>query len=238
MNEALQLGELVITVTRKPVKHIHLSVRPPDGRVTLIAPPDTRSAVLRSYAATRLSWIRDRQASFKGQAREAPRRYRTRESHWVWGRRYLLIVVERDEKPSVTLKGRRMVLSVRPATSVERRAEVISEWQRGLLHAAVPGVIKAWERRLGVEVSGYFLQRMKTQWGSCNPTTRNIRLNTELARKPADLLEYVVVHEMLHLLEPRHSARFVELLYEHYPSWREARANLNELPLSDERWPT
>ena len=95
-----------------------------------------------------------------------------------------------------------------------------------------------WERRLGVVVNGYHLQRMKTRWGSCNPATRNIRLNTELARKPVDLLEYVVVHEMLHLLEPRHSTRFVELLFEHYPSWREARANLNELPLSDERWAT
>lgn len=238
MQETLQLGDLVISVTRKPVKHVHLSVRPPDGRVTLTAPPDTRLAVLRSYAATRLPWIRDRQATFKAQAREMPRRYRTRESHWVWGRRYLLVVVERDERPSVTLKGRRMVLVVRPSTSVEKRAEVVNEWQRGLLHAAVPELIQVWERRLGVVVNGYHLQRMKTRWGSCNPATRNIRLNTELARKPVDLLEYVVVHEMLHLLEPRHSTRFVELLFEHYPSWREARANLNELPLSDERWAT
>ena len=119
---------------------------------------------------------------------------------------------------------------------MERRAEVMHEWQRGLLHETVPTIIGRWEPRLHVTVSGYFLQRMKTKWGSCNHRDGNIRLNTELAKKPKDLLEYVVVHEMLHLVEPTHSERFIGLLDKHYPGWREARAELNALPLSAEKW--
>ena len=109
-------------------------------------------------------------------------------------------------------------------------------WHRALLHKAVPALIAEWQPRLGVEVSGYYLQRMKTKWGACNHRVGNIRLNTELVKKPRDLLEYVVVHEMLHLIEPTHSERFVALLAQHYPTWREARAELNALPLAAEVW--
>jgi len=116
------------------------------------------------------------------------------------------------------------------------RAEVMHEWHKSLLHGAVPALILKWERKLEVAVAGYFLQRMKTKWGSCNHRARHIRLNTELMKKPKDLLEYVVVHEMLHLIEPTHSARFVALLDKHYPTWREARAELNELAVAAERW--
>src|SRR5690606_7113358 len=119
-----------------------------------------------------------------------------------------------------------------------RRAEVMHDWHRSLLHGVLPAIIARWERRLGVKVRGYFLQRMKTKWGSCNPSAGHIRINTELVKKPRDLLEYVVVHEMLHLREPNHSERFVALLDKHYPGWREARAELNELPLAHEAWPT
>jgi predicted metal-dependent hydrolase len=117
-----------------------------------------------------------------------------------------------------------------------RREEVLHGWQKALLHGLVPGIIKKWESKLGVRVSGYFLQRMKTKWGSCNHVAGNIRLNTELVKKPKDLLEYVILHEMLHLIEPSHSERFLALLTKHYPTWREARAELNDLPLSAEVW--
>jgi predicted metal-dependent hydrolase len=110
------------------------------------------------------------------------------------------------------------------------------DWHKRLLHDTVPGLIGKWERKLGVNVAGYFLQRMKTKWGSCNPRARTIRLNTELAKKPKDLLDYVVVHEMAHLVESTHSERFIQILERHYPSWREARAELNDLPLSAEQW--
>ena len=122
------------------------------------------------------------------------------------------------------------------STSRSKRAEVIHEWHKALLHAVIPDLIAKWEVKLGVQVSGYFLQRMKTKWGSCNHRAGHIRLNTELVKKPKDLLEYVIVHEMAHLIEPIHSERFVAILDKNYPTWREARAELNELPLTAEVW--
>jgi predicted metal-dependent hydrolase len=236
MAEAIKLGSVVIAVTRKDVKNVHLSVRPPNGHVTLVAPTTTRLDVLRAYAATKLTWIHDQRDRLRQQAREEPRQYVSRETHYLWGRRHLLSVIEKDEKPSVTLDHRRIVLAVRPGSNRTKREAVIHEWHKSLLHGAVPALIKKWERRLQVEVSEYFVQRMKTKWGGCNHRAGRIRLNTELVKKPRDLLEYVVVHEMLHLIEPTHSKRFVELLSAHFPTWREARQELNQLPLSAEAW--
>jgi predicted metal-dependent hydrolase len=236
MAETIQLGEIAIAVKRKDIKHVHLSVHPPNGRVTLVAPKGTRPEVARAYAASKLGWIRDQQAKLRGQARETPRQFVERESHHLWGRRYLLSVMEEEAKPSVRVSHRSITLTVRPGSSSAKRAAVMHEWHKSLLHEVVPELIRRWEPKLGVEVAGYFLQRMKTKWGGCNHRARNIRLNTELAKKPKDLLEYVVVHELLHLIEPTHSKRFVSILNQHYPGWREARAELNELPLSAEKW--
>jgi len=146
-------------------------------------------------------------------------------------------VVYQDAKPSVALDQKRITLTVRPGSTAQKRAEVMHDWHKDLLHRVVPVLVKKWEPKLGVNVSGYFLQRMKTKWGSCNPRQGHIRLNTELVKKPKDLVEYVIVHEMAHLLAPTHSDRFVAILDQHYPTWREARAELNELPLGAERWP-
>ena len=231
MNETIQLGEISITVTRKDIKNVHLTVHPPDGRVTLAAPTNTRLEVARAYAISKLIWIREQQRKLECQARETPRQFVERESHHVWGRRYLMTVDYQDVKPSVVLSNKRITLVVRPGCSAERRAEVMHEWHKAQLHAVVPALIAKWEVRLGVRVSGYFLQRMKTKWGGCNPQAGNIRLNTELVKKPKDLLEYVVVHEMAHLLEPNHRGSFVAVMDAHYPTWREARAELNALPL-------
>jgi predicted metal-dependent hydrolase len=236
MPETIRLGEIAIAVTRKDIKHVHLSVYPPAGRITLVAPKGTRLDVVRAYAASKLGWIRDQQARLRGQARETPRRFIERESHSLWGRHYLLSVREREGKPSVRLSHRRIMLTVRPGATRARREAVIHEWHKSLLHESVRRLIRKWEPKLGVEVAAYFLQRMKTKWGGCNHRARNIRLNTELVKKPRDLLEYVVVHEMLHLIEPTHSERFVTLLNKNYPTWREARAELNELPLTAEVW--
>jgi len=231
MGEVIELGEVTIRLTRKSVRHVHLSVHPPDGRVTLVAPPETRPEVARAYAISKLGWIRQQQRLLASQARESPRRYVTRESHPLWGRRHLLTVVEADARPKVTLDHRRITLAVRPGSDTARRAEVMHAWHRQLLHAEIPRMIARWELRLGVKVRGYFLQRMKTKWGSCNQRAGHIRLNTELVTKPKDLLEYVVVHEMLHLLEPTHGERFVALLDRHWPQWQESRRELNALPL-------
>ena len=236
MNEIIELGDISISVTRKDIKNVHLSVHPPEGRVTLVAPTSTRLEVARAYAISRLGWIREQQSKLKAQAREAPRQFVERESHYVWGRRYLMVVNHRDAKPSVVLDHKRITLTVRPGSDAQKRAEVMHEWQKLQMHAVVPVLIRKWECKLKVKVAGYYLQRMKTKWGSCNHQAGNIRLNTELVKKPKDLLEYVVVHEMVHLLEPTHNDRFISILGEHFPTWREARAELNELPLAAEVW--
>jgi len=145
-------------------------------------------------------------------------------------------VIERDTKPFVTVDHKRITLTVRPGSDHVKRASIIHAWHKNLLHELVPSLINTWEPELGVQVTAYFLQRMKTKWGSCNCKTGHIRLNTELVKKPKDLIEYVVVHEMLHLVEPSHNDRFIALLAEHYPTWREAQAELNELPLATEEW--
>jgi predicted metal-dependent hydrolase len=236
MAETIHLGEIAIAIRRTNVKHVYLSVHPPNGRVTLVAPRQTRPEVARAYAASKLGWIRDQQAKLRGQARETPRRFVERESHYLWGRRYLLSVKEEEAKPSVRMTHRNITLTVRPGASSAKRAAVMNEWHKSLLREAVPQLIRKWEPRLGVKVGSYFLQRMKTKWGGCNYRERTIRLNAELVKKPKDLLEYVVVHEMLHLIEPNHSERFLALLSRHYPAWREARTELNELPLGATAW--
>jgi predicted metal-dependent hydrolase len=236
MSTTIQLGEISILMTKKDIKNVHLSVHPPHGRVTLVAPKATRVDVARAYAISKLSWIRQQQEKVKSQARETPRRFIERESHYLWGRRHLLSVAYCDCKPSVSLDHKRIMLVVRPGSDSTKRAEIIHGWHKSLLHEVVPPLIKKWEPKLKVKVAGYFLQRMKTKWGSCNHRVGHIRLNTELVKKPKDLLEYVIVHEMVHLLEPTHSDRFIAILEKHFPTWREARAELNELPLAAETW--
>ena len=236
MSESIQIGELSIQLTVKDIKNVHLSVHPPDGHVTLVAPARTRSDVARAYAISRLGWIRQQQEKLKNQARETLRQFVTRESHFLWGQRRLLSIVYREAPPSVSIDHKRITLTVRPGADPAKRARVMHNWHKSLLHEAIPVLIRKWEPKLNVKVKGYFLQRMKTRWGSCNHEAGHIRLNTELIKKPKDLLEYVIVHEMVQLLEPTHSERFMTLLQKHFPSWREARAELNALPLSSEIW--
>lgn len=236
MTEFIEIGDVSIAVTRKNIKNVYLSVHPPEGQVTLSAPAGTCLDVVRAYAITKLDWIRKQQHKLRNQARETPREFIERESHYLWGRRHLLTVIERDIKPFVTVDHKRIILNVRPGSDYAKRAAVIHEWHKSLLHELIPTLISKWEPKLGVRVTAYFLRRMKTRWGSCNPRARRIRLNTELVKKPKDLIEYVVVHEMVHLIEPTHNDRFISLLTDHFPTWREARAELNDLPLSSEKW--
>jgi predicted metal-dependent hydrolase len=236
MIEFIKLGDIKIQVTRKNIKNVHLSVYPPDGRVTLSAPTNTRLEVARAYAISKLGWIRQQQDQLRKQARETERQYIERETHYLWGRRHLLSVVEFDAKPYVKLDHKIITLQIRPGSTSEKRAEIIHEWHKELLHEYIQKLIQKWEKKLDDNVEAYFLQRMKTKWGSCNTKAANVRINTELVKKPKDLVEYVVVHEMIHLIEPTHSDKFIQLLSEHYPSWREARAELNELPLAAEEW--
>lgn len=236
MIETIQLVDISIKVTRKDIKNVHLSVHPPDGRVTLSAPTKTRLEVARAYAISKLGWIRQQQEKLLSQAHEIPRKFVQRESHYLWGRRYLLTIIEKNAKPNVSIDHKRITLRVRPGSNETKRAKVIHQWHKSLLHEFIPFLINKWEPKLGVKVTAYFLQRMKTKWGSCNHKAGHIRLNTELVKKPKDLVEYVVVHEMTHLIEPTHSDKFISVLTEQYPAWRDARAELNELPLAAEVW--
>jgi predicted metal-dependent hydrolase len=236
MNTRLQLGDIQVDVVRKDIKNVHLSVHPPTGRVRIAAPAHMSIGTVRVFAIGKLTWIKRQQTKLREQERETPREYLDRESHYVWGRRYLLKVVEADETPSIELSHGRMIFRVRPGTDKPKRQEILEDWQRAQLREAAPPLIARWERLMGISVKRLFVQRMKTKWGSCNPRTGSIRLNTDLARKPRECLEYILVHEMAHLLEPTHNARFVALMDQLMPKWQSYREALNRLPVRHEHW--
>jgi predicted metal-dependent hydrolase len=232
----IAFGNITVDVVLKDIKNIHLSVYPPRGRVRISAPSRMRLDTIRIFAISRLGWIKQQQQKLQEQERETRREYLDRESHYLWGKRYLLRVIEGDEAPSVALKHRWMLLRVRPGTDAKKKQAIVEAWYRQQLKAAVPPLIGRWEPLLGVKVERFFVQRMKTKWGSCNHRVRTIRLNTELAKKPRECLEYIVVHEMTHLLEPTHNARFVSLMDQFMPQWQFYRDQLNRLPVSHEDW--
>lgn len=232
----IQLGDIAIDIVKKDIKNIHLSVYPPVGRVRIAAPLRMDVAKIRVYAISKLDWVKKQQKKMRQQDRESPREYIDRESHFLWGRRYLLKVQEVDAPPSVEVKHNTLMLRVRPGADESRRSEILEEWYRRQLKDAVPKLMPKWERALGVRVANLFVQRMRTKWGGCNVRSRNIRLNTELAKKPRECLEYIVVHEMVHLLEPTHGHRFVALMDQFMPNWEFYRAVLNRLPVRHESW--
>jgi len=236
MTAQIELGDIAVEVVFKDIKNIHLSVYPPDGKVRIAAPARMSLDTLRVFAVSKLAWIKQRQRKLREQERETPRELLDRESHYLWGRRYLLKVVEEDAAPAVLLKPRTMILRVRPGTGEEKRQEILASWYRQQIKEAAAELIPKWEAILGVRVERVFVQRMKTRWGGCNTASASIRLNTELAKKPKECLEYIVVHELAHLLERRHNERFVELLDAKMPQWRQYRDLLNGLPLAHEEW--
>ena len=236
MSTTLDLGDITLDVVRKDIKNVHLSVHPPVGKVRLSAPMRMSLDTIRLFAISKLGWIRQQQKTLRAQERDSPHEYRDRESHHVWGRRYLLQLVEEDAAPSVQLHHAKLVLRVRPGSDEATRAATMANWYRQLLKAAIPPLIAAWSPRLNVTVQGFYVQQMKTRWGSCNPAADTIRLNTELAKKPRECLEYIVVHEMVHLLDPTHGPRFVALMDRFLPAWQDTRNLLNRLPARHEKW--
>lgn len=236
MGDTLKLGDITVDVVRRDIKNVHLSVHPPSGRVRIAAPTRMKLDTLRLFAISKLGWIKAQQKALREQERESPREYLDRESHYLWGKRYLLKVVEEDAPAGVHIKGSRLLLYVRPGAGVEKREEVLTRWYRERLKEAAPPIIELWSPRLNVDVERFFVQRMKTKWGSANPVARSVRLNTELAKKPKECLEYIVVHEMIHLIEPTHNERFMRLMDKAMPMWKAYRDILNRLPVRHERW--
>jgi len=215
MATQVKLGDIAVDVTLKDIKNVHLSVYPPAGRVRISAPKRMSIDTIRVFAISKLDWIKQQQTKLREQERETPREYVDRESHYVWGKRYLLTVSVSDEPPLIELKHSRMLLLVRPGTDELKRQALLEAWYREQIKTAVPPLLTLWQPLLGVRVERFFVQRMKTKWGSCSPVTSGIRLNTDLAKKPRECLEYIVVHEMVHLLEPTHNRRFVALMDRH-----------------------
>ncbi len=236
MEKRINLGEIAVHVVQKDIKNIHLSVYPPAGEVRISAPLRMDLDTVRVFAISKLSWIKQQQKKILGQERETSREYLNRESHYVWGKRYLLRVIEKDARPNVDLRHSQILLQIRPGTSAGKREAVLENWYRTQLKAAARPLITKWESLLGVRVQRLFVQRMKTKWGSCSPSSRSIRLNTELGKKPPECLEYIIVHEMAHLLELTHNERFTALLDHFLPHWRYHRETLNNLPLRHENW--
>ena len=236
MVKQLNLGDIAVDVVLKDIKNVHLSVYPPTGRVRISAPSRMSLDTIRVFAISKLAWIRQQQKKLRAQEREMPREYIDRESHYVWGKRYLLKVVEADAAPKIELKHSRMLMRVRPGTNDEMKQAIVAQWYREQLKTAVLELISKWEPKMGVRVGRIFVQKMKTKWGSCNPATRSIRLNTDLAKKPSECLEYIVVHEMTHLLEPTHNVRFISRMDKFMPDWRVRRDQLNQLPVRHDEW--
>lgn len=236
MREVLDLGELHAEVIRKAIKHVHLSVLPPAGRVRVAAPHGVPADTIRLFVISKLAWIRSQQRKLLSQERETPREFLNKESHCVWGKRYLLEISHAEAAPSVRLSPRKLHLQVRPDADQARCEEVLHAWYRQQVRDAVPALLDKWEPLLGVKANRVFVQRMKTKWGSCTPESGYIRLNTDLAKKPPECLEYIVVHELVHLLEPTHNERFVARLELHLPHWQLLRKRLNSLPVRHEEW--
>jgi predicted metal-dependent hydrolase len=236
MQTQIQLGNIAVDVVRKEIKNVHLSVHPPSGRVRIAAPARMSLDTIRAFAITRLPWIRRQQQRMLEQERETPREYLDLESHYLWGRRYLLTVVESDGPTSAELSHNRIILRVRPGADRSRREASMEQWYREHVKRAVPAMVAKWERLMGVKVRRVFVQRMKTKWGSCNHRAGTIRLNTDLAKKPRACLEYVIVHEMAHLVEPTHNERFQLLMDRFLPRWQSRRETLNRLPVRHGSW--
>lgn len=236
MRTTLNLGDMTVDVLQKDIKNVHLSVYPPTGAVRISAPSSMKLDTIRVYAISKLEWIRKEQAKVAGQDRETKREFLERESHYVWGKRYLLTLTEANQAPCIELSHQRLHMQVRPGTDAVKREKLLDAWYRSLLREAVPPLVAKWEKRMGVQVNRFYVRQMRTKWGSCNHHAGTIRLNTDLAKKPPICLEYLVVHEMAHLLEPTHNARFHAVMTRHLPNWKLYQETLNRLPVRHVDW--
>ena len=227
-----------VAVVRKDIKHVHLAVYPPEGRVRIAAPEGITDKAIHAAVASRLPWIRRQQASFRRQERETSREMVGGETHWYAGRRYRLRITERGGRPKVHIAGGQvMELVVPPGATTNERAALLDRWYRARIREEVPGLLDKWVPIVGVERPDWRIRRMRTRWGSCRTESNRIWLNVELAKKPKAHLEYIVVHELLHLAIRRHSSAFQARLSELLPHWQLMRSELGALPLGDERWP-
>lgn len=233
----ITVSGVAVDVVRKDIKNLHLGVYPPEGRVRVAVPLAVSDDAVRLAVIRRLGWIKRQQEKFQSQQRQSRREMVSGESHFFLGRRYRLRVVEQNGQGKVVLRNESFLdLFVRPAADAGERERVLQRWYRDQLRCLIPPLVAKWERILDVHVAEWRIKRMKTKWGSCNVEAHRIWLNLELAKKPVECLEYVVVHEMIHLLERQHNDRFLTLMDDHLPQWQLYRDELNTAPLAHETW--
>ena len=233
----ITVNDLVVKVVRKDIKNLHLAVCPPDGWVRVSAPLRVNDEAVRLAVISKLAWIKRQQAKFAGQERQPAREYISGESHYYWGRRYLLNVIYHSAPPRVVVRNKtKLDLYVRVGSDAAKRQRALRAWYRQQLKAAIPPLVAKWQVKMGVQVAEWRVKRMKTRWGTCNVQARRIWLNLELVKKPPNCLEYIVVHEMVHLMERLHNKRFVAYMDKFVPQWRLLRAELNQAPLEHTTW--
>jgi len=232
----LTVSGINVDVTYKDIKNLHIGVYPPMGRVRVSAPDQLDDDNVRLAIVNRLPWIKKQRQRMLDADRQTEREMVTGESHYVWGQRLRLKVIDRVGRPHVELDGDRLLLFVEPDSTPLQRRELLSKWHRTQLRAAIPDLISKWEPRVDRQVSKWTIRKMRTKWGSCNRESGHIWFNVELATKHPDCLEYIVVHEMAHLIERTHGPRFIKLMDELLPSWRRRRDELNAAQLAHEAW--
>ena len=222
---------------RKAIKNLHLAVYPPEGRVRVAVPLHVTDENVRLAVISKLGWIKKRQSNFKDQPRQSRREMVSGESHYFMGRRYLLDVVQRHGRHDIAIENNtRMTLYVQPGTSERNKEKVLIEWYRRQLKTLIPDLIAKWEPVIGVQINQWGIKKMKTRWGACNIAAKRIWLNLELTKKPPECMAYILVHEMVHLLERHHNDRFKTLMDRFMPRWRLYREVLNQTPLAHEEW--
>tara|TARA_R110001583_G_scaffold73138_1_gene203967 strand:- start:222 stop:935 length:714 start_codon:yes stop_codon:yes gene_type:complete len=234
--ENMQIGAIELQLNRKPIKNLHISVLPPDGRVRVSAPEKMTDTAIRMAVISRIPWIKKQQSDFTKQPRQSDREMLDGESHYLWGRRHRLNVVERAGRHEVKVGRGKINLYVSASTSTENRALLLSQYYRAALKSRVSELMPSWQAEIGVTVNFWGVRKMKTKWGSCNTEAKCIWLNLELAKKPPECLEYILVHELVHLLERRHNERFKTFMDKYLPDWRERRNLLNKMPLAHNNW--
>lgn len=235
--EQITLSNIKMDIVRKGIKNIHLGVYPPTGRVRIAVPLRVNEDTIRLFVISKLSWIKRNQRKFKEQERLSPREYKNRESHYFQGTRYLLNVIKADAQPKVVLRSKTYIdLYVRQETPIAKRQVIMNEWYRAQLKKQIPELIKKWEEKLNITDVEWQVKLMKTKWGSCTAEKKRIWINLELAKKPIHCLEYIIVHEMVHLLERHHNERFTALMDKYLPKWRFYKEALNKSPLRHENW--
>jgi len=235
-HNTIELGDICLEVIHKDIKNVHLSVHPPHGRVTISAPIQMDLETIRLFSISKMGWIRKQQAKFENQKREAPREYVTRESHYYLGQRYLLKVVEHDASPKIVLKHNSIELYIRKGATMAQREDIFQGWYRQQLRELIPQYVAKIEKKLDVKVAEIRIRKMKTRWGTCNPDAKRIWLNTELAKKQIESIEYVLVHEMVHLIERNHNELFIAYMDEFLPKWKHLREDLNRSALGHVEW--